>query len=35
MNTEEKAVGLQSKNDPFLLESKIKDLGGHYERGDE
>jgi len=33
-NTEEEAVGLQSTV-PFLLESKLKELGGLYERGDD
>ena len=31
-NTEEEAVGL-TKVVPFLLESRLKDLGGHFERG--
>ena len=31
-NTEEEAVGL-TKVVPFLLEDRLKDLGGHFERG--
>jgi hypothetical protein len=31
-NTEEEAVG-KTKAVPFLLEDKLKELGGEYERG--
>lgn len=33
-NTEEEAAGL-TKTVPFLLETRIRDLGAHYERGDD
>ncbi|GKY95683.1 hypothetical protein MPSEU_000529300 [Mayamaea pseudoterrestris] len=33
-NSEEKAVKLENKV-PFLLESKLKELGGKYEKGDD